>query len=136
MVLPHLKEGDSKNMERGILGGWDGLKDLKVSSLGNIYRDVWRLNRAIDAIFKEYDLVITPAMPVPPFAAKGPVPVKEFDFPLHVVGVSESIQPLWTSRLCDPVQGRSNAQQSTARRHTDYRRTLQGRPCHADGVSL
>lgn len=25
-------------------------------------------------------------MPVPPFGAKGPVPVKEFDFPLHVVG--------------------------------------------------
>lgn len=86
MVLPHVKEGEYKHLERGILGSWKSLKDMKVSSLADIQRDVWRLNRAIDAIFEEYDLLITPAMPIPPFEAKGPVPIKDFSFPLHVVG--------------------------------------------------
>lgn len=86
MILPHLKEGDLQKIERGLTGSWESLKDLKVSSLGDIYSDSWKLNRAIDAIFKEYDLIITPCMPIPPFGAKGPMPVEEFSFPLHAVG--------------------------------------------------
>mmetsp|Transcript_22431 Transcript_22431/g.42031 ORF Transcript_22431/g.42031 Transcript_22431/m.42031 type:complete len:494 (-) Transcript_22431:94-1575(-) len=86
MVLPSLSNEEQGQLEKSISLIWAGLEGLEADELGDIYRYSHELNRAIERIFSEFDLLLTPTMPIGPFKAEGPVAIDKFDFPLHVVG--------------------------------------------------
>jgi len=88
-LINHL-EGHLDLVDRSMRVGWEMSKNLTVSEISDIMREVFTLNKVLEDVFHKYDLLITPAMGIDPFPAAGPmtggVNGKDFDSIVHAVG--------------------------------------------------
>jgi len=90
MALSEVTAGQEAQLEQDLVSGWNLLKNLSVDELGDIMRDLFRLNKQLEAFFAEYDVLVTPAMGIDAFGAAGPMTTtvegQKLDSPVHAVG--------------------------------------------------
>ena len=90
MALSEVTSGREALLEKELVAGWNLLKNLSVDELGDIMRDLFRLNKKLEAFFAEYDVLVTPAMGIDAFEAAGPMTIsvegQALDSPVHAVG--------------------------------------------------
>jgi aspartyl-tRNA(Asn)/glutamyl-tRNA(Gln) amidotransferase subunit A len=60
----------------------DGVEAVGAHEFGEYYRDRAGFNAWLGRLFERYDLLVTPTMPLEPFAAEGPVPATVEGVPL------------------------------------------------------
>jgi aspartyl-tRNA(Asn)/glutamyl-tRNA(Gln) amidotransferase subunit A len=87
--LSSMIEAHREDWEHGFLQGLDFGARLTAVELGYAYAERLRLIGDVNAIFARYDLLLTPTLPTPAFAAEGPLPLEAdgvpFDSLIHAV---------------------------------------------------
>jgi aspartyl-tRNA(Asn)/glutamyl-tRNA(Gln) amidotransferase subunit A len=70
-------------LEKSFVGMWDTLKTITLADLAGVYRQRFQLTHQLEQLFSEYDLLLTPTMPISGFPPTGPMPMEGFSSPLH-----------------------------------------------------
>jgi len=87
--LADLLEPHRDDWERGFLQGLDFAGGVTAREIGWAQRERHRVIDDVNRLFARYDLLLTPTLPTPAFAAEGPLPAgvggEPFASPIHAV---------------------------------------------------
>ncbi|MDP2436280.1 MAG: amidase family protein [archaeon] len=126
LLSPHPDfKGNLHLLEKSFVAAWDALEIISLPEIADVYRQRFRLSRELEALFSEYDLLITPTLPVSGFPPTGPMPMDGFSNPLHpaagfTIPFNFSGHPAASVRCGITATGLPVGMQIVAARHMDH----------------
>jgi Asp-tRNA(Asn)/Glu-tRNA(Gln) amidotransferase A subunit family amidase len=84
--LHTILDDSSAKMGKTLVKALDQVKSFSVNDHINAQKARTELNRIMEQLFEQFDLLLTPTMPTEPFAAKGPPPGEIDGHPIPLLG--------------------------------------------------